>query len=262
MVRWLILPGILLMTAPAAARDLCPDRPGLGTPACTLDPGRVQIEIGMMDWTLDRQPGSRTDTIIAGDTLLRIGIDGRTEAQIGWTAFGYVRTRDRLTGAIDRSDGTGDATLAIRRSLAHPDGSGLSIAVQPYVTLPTGGSAIGAGDWGAGLIAPVSYDLSGGLQLALTPQIAAAVDSDGDGRHLLYGSVVGLGFDLSDGVGATVELAAYRDRDPAGHSTQALAGLSIGWQPGDDTQFDVGTNIGLNRDTPDIELYFGITRRF
>lgn len=264
MVRWLMLTGVLLMTAaaPAMARDLCPDRPGLGTPACTLDPGRIQIEVGMMDWTRDRQPDSRTDTIIAGDTLLRIGIDNQTEAQIGWTAYGHVRTRDRLTGAVDRNGGTGDVTLAIRRNLANPDGSGLSLAVQPYVTLPTGGSAIGAGDWGAGLIAPVSYDLPGGLQLGVTPQIAAAVDSDGDGRHLMYGSVVGLGFDLSDAVGATMELAAYRDRDPAGHSTQALAGFSVGWQPGDDTQFDAGTNIGLNRDTPDIELYFGITRRF
>ena len=264
MMRRLILPAILLVTAaaPATARDLCPDRPGLGTPACTLDPGRIQVEIGMMDWTLDRQPDSRTDTILAGDTLLRIGIDQQTEAQIGWTAYGHVRTRDRMTGAVDRADGTGDVTLAIRRNLANPDGSGLAIALQPYVTLPIGGSAIGAGDWGAGLIAPVSYDLAGGLQLALTPQVAAAVDSDGNGRHLMYGSVLGLGFDLSDAVGATVELAAYRDSDPAGHTTQALAGLSFGWQPGDDSQLDAGVNLGLNRDTPDIELYFGITRRF
>ena len=264
MVRGLPLPAILLAlsAAPAVARDLCPDRPGLGTPACTLDPGRVQIEIGVADWALDRESGRRTDTITAGDMLMRVGLDSQTEIQIGWTAYRHVRSRDRVAGTRDRGSGIGDASLAIRRNLTHPDGSGLAIALQPYISLPTGGSAIGAGDWGGGLIAPISYDLPGGVQLGITPQIAAAVDADGDGRHILFGSVVGLGFDLSDAIGATVELTAYRDRDPASHTTQALAGLSIGWQPGDDTQFDAGANIGLNRDTPDVELYFGITRRF
>ncbi len=88
------------------------------------------------------------------------------------------------------------------------------------------------------------------------------MDEDGDGRHLAYGSVVGLGLEISDAVSATIETSLTRDRDPWGHSTQALAGLSLAWQRHDDLQFDAGVNLGLNADSPDRELYVGVTRRF
>lgn len=254
----------VLIAAPAAAqdRDLCADRPGLGTPPCTVAPGKVMVEVGLVDWTLDRQPDTRTDTLLAGDTLVRFGVADHAELRIGWTAFGHVRERDRLTGAIDTMAGVGDVTVAANRNLVNPDGSGTSISLLPYATLPTGGSAIGAGDWGAGMLIPVSVELGGGVKLGLTPEIDAAVDDDRHGRHLAYGSVVGLGVDLSDAVSAAGEAQVIRDRDPGDHSTQALAGLSLGWQPGRDTQLDVGTNIGLNRASPDVELYVGVARRF
>jgi hypothetical protein len=242
-------------------RDLCPDRPGLGTPACTVEPGRVVAELGVADWTHDRSADIVSDEIVAGDALVRIGVTESLEAQVGWTAFGHVRELDRASGRVERQSGVGDVTLALRQNLRNPDGSGLSLALMPYATLPTGGSAIGAGDWGAGLIAPVSVEL-GALSFALTPEIDAAVDEDGHGRHLAFGSVLGLGFDLSDTLSATVETALTRDRDPAGHVTQALAGLSLAWQSKDDVQFDIGANAGLNHDSPDVQLYIGIARRF
>ncbi|MBY8822834.1 transporter [Sphingomonas colocasiae] len=245
----------------AGPRDLCPDRPGLGTPACTLDAGRVVVELGLGDWTHDRTGPMRTDTILAGDALIRIGLNDTLEAQIGWTGYGRVRTRDMAAGTIDNASGTGDVTLALRRNFINPDGSGVSIAAMPYATLPSGGKAIGAGDWGAGLLVPMSFDL-GGVSLALSPEIDAAVDSDGKGRHLGYGSVVGLEFSLTDALSTSTEISIHRDDDPAGHTTEALAGLSAGWQPSKDLQFDIGLNIGLNATSPDTELYFGIARRF
>lgn len=249
-------------SAQDGGRDLCPDRPGLGTPACTLDPGRLQLELGIGDWTRNRDAGTRTDTFTAGEMLLRWGLDSRTELQVGWTAWGRVRVRDGVSQPTVGDSGTGDATLAIRRNLRNPDGSGTSIAVMPYVSLPTGGGAIGAGDWGAGLLIPLSFDLDGAFSFALTPSLAAAVDEDGDGRHLAYGSVIGLGVDLGSNLGASFEFSATRDEDPAGHTTDALAGLSLGWQPSDDVQLDVGANLGLNRASDDVGLYIGISRRF
>lgn len=266
MRRATVLPLLALgiaCSAPAAAeRDFCADRPGMDTPACTLEPGRVQIELGIGDWTLDRTTTTRTDTISLGDALLRVGLDDRTEAQIGWTAYGFSREKDRIGGSRDRVSGVGDVTLAIRRNLTNPDGSGLAMALEPYVTLPAGNAAIGAGDWGAGLIVPVTLDLSDAVNVGVTPEIDAAVDADRSGRHLAFGSVVSLNLAISDAVSTTIELAAFRDQDPDGHNTQSLAGLSFGWQPGKDVQFDIGANAGLNRDTPDIELYVGLSRRF
>lgn len=253
-----------LAAAPALSqelRDFCPDRPGLGTPACTIDPGHFDIELGIADWTLDKTADSRIDSIEVGQLLVRVGLTDSLEAQLGWTAFGHVRTRDRLTGAVDRISGTGDVTLALRQNLKNPDGSGFSLAAMPFATLPTGGSAIGAGEWSTGLLVPMSYDLAEGVQLGLTSRLEAAADEDRDGRHLAYGAVAGLSVELSDSIGAAFEIAATRDEDPSGHSTEWLAGVSAGWMAKDDLQLDAGANFGLHR-AADVQLYLGVSKRF
>jgi hypothetical protein len=264
--RLFLLPLLAAVASPAFAvdglRDFCGERPGIGSSACTVDPGHVQIELGLAGWTLDRQPDARTDEVDAGDLLVRIGIADHAEVQLEWTAYGHVRTRDRATGAVDRQGGSGDLTLALRRNLIHPDGEGLTLALQPYVTLPTGGRTIGAGTWSAGLIIPFAVPVAEHLTFELSPTLAAAPDEDRNGRHFAYGNVFGLGVDLSDTLDADVELSLTRDDDPAGHSTEALAGLSFGWVLGGDFQLDAGINLGLNRDSPDLEIYAGVSRRF
>lgn len=243
-------------------RDLCADRPGLGTPACTVDKRRVVVELGLGDWAQNQDGASRTDMIQTGDMLVRFGLTEHLEAQVGWTAYGHVRTRDRVSGAIETDGGVGDMRVALRRNLRNPDGSGFSVALMPYASVPTGGSAIGDGDWGAGLLLPVSFDIGHGLSLEWVPEIDAAVDEDRSGRHVAYGSVAGLGFDLSDSLSGTIEASLIRDDDPSGHTTETLAGLSFAWQPNGDMQFDIGVNAGLNADSPDGEVYFGVVRRF
>lgn len=266
MGRWFAALACLAAAVPASAqeqeRDFCADRPGLGTPTCTLDPGRVQVELGLGDWTRDSTATERRTEWVTGDVLVRIGVGPTTEVQLAWTAYGRTRLRDRVTGVVARDDGTGDVLLAVRQNLLSPDGSGTTVAVQPFVTLPTGGSAIGAGDWGAGVLLPFGFELSDRVSLAFTASAEAAVDEDGDGRHFAAGGVAGIGFDLSDSLNATLELAVTHDDDPAGASTPVLSGLSFGWQVAPDWQLDAGANVGLNRSADDIQLYFGVSHRF
>ena len=249
-------------TAQEKLREFCADRPGLGTPACTVDKGHLQVELGLGDWTLDKQADSRTDTILAGDVSLRYGIGDTTELRLGWTGYGHVRVRDRATGVADRTSGMGDVTVGIKQNLAHPDGDGFSIALLPFATLPTGRNQVGAGDWGAGLLVPVTYALNRTFTLELTPEIDAAVDEDGNGRHLAYGGVVGLQAKLGEKAGIAAELQATRDRDPDQHATMTTAGLSFAYQPQGQSQFDIGVNAGLNHEAPDLEVYFGVSRKF
>lgn len=260
--------GLLLAFAllPAAARaeerDYCPDRPGIGTPACTMASGRVSLEVGLGDWTLDRTREAREDVFLLGDALLRYGIAGHAEVQAAWTGLGLSRKRDRITGAVEHRSGTGDVTVALRRNFAHPDGSGLALAVMPYVSLPVGGATIGAGDWGAGVLVPLSYALSNRISLATTTEFDAAVDEDRHGRHFAFAEVVGAELALSDTLSATAEYQVTVDRDPLGHSVAHLSGLSLGWKPSDALQLDLGANAGLGHDAPDAEIYLGVSRRF
>lgn len=240
-------------------REFCAERPGLDTPACTIDPGHVMVEIGLGDWTLDRTPYARTDTILAGNILVRYGLDPTTEVQLGWTSYGHVRVRDNATGDVMRTARTGDVLISVRKSLAGPGGN---VAIQSFVTVPVGGSPVGAGDWGAGVLLPFGFDLGHKVQITVTPEVDAAVDEDGSGRHLAFGSAVGLTESLTDRINLTEEIQARRDDDPTGHTTTALASLSLAYQPGKNSQFDVGTVVGLNSDSPDVQVYFGVARRF
>ena len=247
-----------------ALRELCADRPGFNTAACTVDPGHVQAEMSIAGWTLDRGRDERTDSIDAGDILLRYGVGPATELRFGWTAFGHVRTRDRMTGDVERTQGVGDVTLGLKQNLRHPaeNTNGLALALLPYATLPVGRDQIGAGDWGAGLIVPITYTLGDDFVMAFSPEIDAAVNESGSGRHLAYGTAMGMEIGLGGTVTLTPEIQIMRDRDPERHAWMNSAALSFDAQPAEMMQIDVQASVGLDRDAPDLALAFGITRKF
>jgi hypothetical protein len=245
----------------AQLRDFCADRPGLGTPACTIDRGHLALELGAVDWTMSRQAGVREYRFGSAETLVRYGVSDSLEVQLGWQGAGYVRERASGRRASHRA-GVGDITVAIRGNLRNPDGAGLALALMPFVTLPTGGAPIGDTDWTAGLILPISYELSQKVQLAFTAQADNAADEQGSGHHLAYGGIVGLGASLGKDVSATVELAIQRDEEPRESATAFLSGVSFAWTLGEAVQLAGGANFGLDADSPDLELYVGLAKRF
>lgn len=251
----------LFATTAAPAQDadgprFCPSRPSLGSSPCTVQPGRVLVEASALDWQRDDNDDSREDRIIAADLLARIGVGATTEVQVGWTAFGHDRQRDKIGGAVDRIDGTGDVTLAVRQHLLGGQTDGFSLAVQPYVALPGGRYPVGAGTWAAGALVPVQYDL-GKVALQFTGEVDAAANGSGSGRHLAYSGIWGVSYELTGAVTINGEISLARDRDPEGHETHALAALSAAWQPTRKTQLDVLVAAGLNRTSPDLRLVFG-----
>lgn len=234
----------------------CPNRPSLGASACTTEPGQAQIEMSGLDWERDKRAGEQRDTFLMGDTIARFGIFAQTELQLAWTPYGIERTRDAV-GAISHERGVGDVTVALRQNFKNPDGKSLSFGVQPFVTLPVGRQPIGEGDWSAGVIVPITYDLSDDLNLQFTGEVDAAADDDGDGRHLAYSGIIGLSRELGDQVTANGEFMLEQDDDPGGHQTRAFAGVSMAFHPAKTWQIDVLGVAGLNRDAPDFRLVVG-----
>ncbi|WP_404477926.1 transporter [Novosphingobium sp. BL-52-GroH] len=259
----LLTAGLVVLSSQAGAqqRDYCPDRPGIGTPACTMSPGTYSVELGVGDWTTDRDSGGRTDILRAADVLVRYGVADHAELQVEWAGIGFSRTRDELR-KVDHRNGGGDVTLGLRRNVLHPDGSGLSMAVAPFVSLPVGRQPFGAGDWSAGLRVPLSYEVSDRFSIVTTTEFDAAVDEDGSGRHFAASEAAGLASKLNEKLTLTAEYQVLADRDPQGHHVEHLSGLSLGWQPTDDLQLDAGANVGLDRHADDLEVYFGVSRRF
>ena len=216
-------------------------------------------ELSLVQWDHLADPAAVEDDLTYGGVLVRTGLNDVTELQIGWQGHGTARSMDRLSSDIDRNSGGGDLTVALRRSVSGPGGP---VAVHAFVTLPTGTNGIGAGDWSAGLLAPMEFKLGGQFELDLTPRVDAAGNTSGSCRHFAWGGVVGLSHPVGPALTAEAELQVKRDNDPAGAVTDARSALSLAWQTAKDWQVDFEFDLGLSSSAPRHSLLVGLAHRF
>jgi len=262
---WLWL-GVL--AAPVAARaedgglrDFCAERPGRATPSCIVDPGHLMLEVDAFDVTRDRQDGVTSRTTLALAPHLRLGLTNTLEAGVSFVPFSDVSVRDALGRTT--AHGIGDTVFNLKLSLKNPGGDGPSVAILPFVSLPTAQRHLGAGGFQGGLIVPVALDLPAGFSLGLDPEVDAVRNGRG-GVRPAYVMALALAHGLGGGMTGGVELWGSETRDAGRWSRQATADATLAWIPAKrpSLQLDAGVNLGLNRQTPDVEAYAGISRRF
>ncbi len=237
-------------------RDFCAERPGKATPPCILDAGHLQLEMGLADAVFERGHGVHAETWSIAAAEARFGLSRRVEVEAAWTPL--IASHDRGAG---HASGVGDATLGLRTALTDPDAAGPAISLQGFVTAPTATRGMGAGGWTGGARLPVSIPLGPLGDLGLSPELDVVRDAAGGGTHLAWVGAAG----VTHGFGpATLgaEVWGEVDDDPSGRAYQASADLTAAFAVGADAQLDAGVNLGLNRTTPDVEIYAGVARRF
>jgi hypothetical protein len=261
----LLLAAALLVARPAQAqseaasdglRDFCAQRPGKATPPCIVDAGHLQVETGLADAVFQHSNGVHEDTYALGATELRLGVSRRVELEAAWTPVVIDRTRGR-----PHESGVGDASLAVLAALTDPDKMGVAVSAQAFVTVPTATHGLGAGGWTGGARLPMAVPLSDGFSLGLTPEIDVLRNAAGGGAHAAWIGVASLGRSFGP-VTLGAELWGQVEDEPAGTIRRASADLTGALMIGKTLQLDAGANFGLNRQTPDAEVYVGVSRRF
>lgn len=254
---------LLVASGPAWAWDeppICADRPGKSSQACTVPAGHFQFESSLADWTLDRHDGERDTTIIIGETGFKFGLTDRSHIDIDIQP--WQRSTSRTGNVHDGASGFGDVLVSYKYRLTAADAS-LAIAISPFVKLPTAKHSIGNGKWEGGLVVPIQYAIPRTpLGLSTTPEIDWAADSGGHGHHASMAQVVNLGWQVNNKLNLSAELWGDWDWDPVGTTRQASADAAAAYLVSKTLQLDAGFNIGLNRVTPDIELYMGVAEQF
>lgn len=259
-----LLFALLFAAAPAAAvasdDPICAGRPGKSTPTCTVAPAHWQLETGLADWSLQKGGGERATALVIGETTLRLGLTDRSEFQVDVTP--WQRATYRAGSFDERATGIGDVTLLYKHRLTGADAP-VQVAVLPVVKIPTARRALGNGKVEAGLLLPVDFDIGKSrLSVNLTPEMDWAADADGRGHHAALVQVASLGWQASDRLSLSAELWGQWDWDPAGTTRQASADGAVAYLVSNDVQVDAGANFGLNRVTPDVEVYVGVSKRF
>jgi hypothetical protein len=248
-----------LLAGPAAAQDLrdfCAQRPGRATPPCVVDAGHAQVEVGLADAVFERHGGAHDDLDTFAAAELRYGLSRRIEVEAGWSPL----IVDDVRGAARRT-GVGDVTLGLLAALTDPDKSGPAVSLLGFVTAPTATHGLGAGGWTGGVRLPVSVPLTKAVSLGLTPEVDVLRNAGGGGTHLAWIGVASLGRSFGP-VSLGAELWGQVEDEPAGEIRRATADLTAAVMLGKVLQLDAGANFGLNRSTPDVELYTGVSKRF
>ncbi len=243
-------------------RDFCAERPGKATPACVVDKGHVLAEIDLFDVARSSDGGVTSRTTLVFSPHLRLGLTDRIEAGITLAPFTETRTSgDPSARPVVR--GTGDTVIDLKFSLRNPDGSAPSVALMPFVTVPTAQHGLGAGGFQGGVIAPVALALPSGFSLGLDPEIDLNRDGAGSVRPA-YVIAAALGHALAPGLSGGVELWANWSHAPQGWQREASADASLAWIPRThpNLQLDAGVNLGLTHETPGVQGYIGISHRF
>jgi hypothetical protein len=222
--------------------------------------GKWQIETGLVDWSRDKSDGVTTDLTVWGNTAIKYGVSGNADVELWLTPLETLSMHGG--GERERHSSFGDMLVRVKYDLT-ADSSPVQVALDPFVKIPTANHQLGNGKVEGGLLVPVQASLGkSGVTLSLDPELDVLADEEGHGRHLAMVQVLDVGASLSDKVNVSAELWGQWDWDPAGTGKEYSADVAFAYFPNKDLQLDAGANFGLNRQTPGIELYAGISKRF
>lgn len=246
-------------TSSAPEAPICTDRPTKSNFACTVPKGMVQVEADAFNWLTTSGDGARFDQLLFTNPTLKFGLTDSSDIQLNWAPF--VRARSRgADGIIAVTEGVGDLTLRFKQRLTPADGA-LQVALLPFVKLPTAPTGIGNREVEGGIAAPINYNVPGGWTITLGPQLDVLADFDGSGHHLGLTGLVNIGKQIGE-VTIYNEIWTSQNFDPSGTFDQWSYDVAVAWLVSPTLQLDVGANFGLNRNTPDLVSYIGISARF
>ena len=242
-----------------AVTPICTDRPTKANVACTVPAGNIQIESDGINWTRTSDGGTRTDTVLYSNPTVKYGLGSHTDLEINIAPYETIHTSDSL-GATT-AGGVGDLYVRLKQRLT-VDNAKTQISLIPFFKAPTARSSIGNRQWEGGLAVPANIPIPAGFTLTLGPELDVLADAGASGHHVSLTSLVNLSHAVGTKVTVYGEFWSSQNFDPAGTVHQYSADVAASYAVTPTLQLDIGGNFGLNRATPDVQLYVGIATRF
>lgn len=251
-------------TPTADLRSFCADRPTKSTGTCTVDAGHWQIESDLYNYTQQTTDGVTTTTRLFTNPTLKLGLTNTWDIELNIAPYEQVSTYDKATGKTVSADGVGDLYVRTKVNLLGDDGGDVAIAIEPFVKVPTAATGVGNGALEGGVLAPLMFNLPDNWQLSLDPELDVLADAVGPGRHLNAISLVSLGYPVTKQITVFAEVWGDLNFDPLGTTFQDSFDIAAAWIPAKapNFQLDGGLNFGLNHETPGVQAYVGVSRRF
>lgn len=219
-------------------------RPLFSSDTATAPAGSYEVEVGAI---VDRDDGEQ----IAG--AFKYGWGERTEVYVENAPYTALNGRD------DSAEGFGDLLLGLRHRFVDEKDARPSFALQPAVKLPTAedDQALGSGEPDFLLAAMVTKTILGTDATAFY-QLGFIGEDDDDYNVESQLALAVSGVVPDTRFGGHVELATIHL--PELDERLSLVTVGATYNPAGWLVFDIGASIGLNDDTPDLQLVAGITQ--
>ena len=243
-------------------RDFSTDRPGKSHSSKTVDAGHFQIESDFIIYSKDAGGEDRptTRSYSVGTPIIKFGVTTSIDFEVATALFNHLsQTGGGSPPLVAR--GFGDTSLGAKINLFGNNSGNQSLALLPFVKLPTAATGIGNGYAEYMLNAPYTIDAKP-WSLTLEPNFGLLRNSTNTGYRENYGFIANLNRSfLSDKLTAAIEVATDFSSEP-GAQPKVSIDPSIQYLLTRDLQLDAGVYIGLNRATPRYIAYTGISYRY
>jgi Putative MetA-pathway of phenol degradation len=240
---------------------ICTDRPTKSSYACTVDAGHFQYESDVVNESYLRLDGATTRDWIIFNPTLKYGLTSDVDVEANISPLEIVSSRDK-NGAHETLAGSGDLYLRLKYEFLNISGGNLQMAVVPYIKAPTARQGIGDGATEGGVLIPLNYKLTDTLTLTTVPEVDSFKDASTSGYHLNTVQLMTLGVSLPHGFNVYGELWGDWNFEPEGTLRECSADLAVTYGPTQYLQLDTGINFGLNRLTPAVQAYVGLSQKF
>lgn len=237
---------------------ISPDRPNVANSSQVVGHGRVQVEIGA-NWDRQRDDDLHVRTL-STPALLRIGLGDTTELRVETDGRNIEHTRDPATGARTTTAGWNAASIGFKWHFAEGAGAHPALGLIGQVALPTGSTALRGRGLLPQLALAAEWELPKDWSLAVTQ--GAGSDLDDNGARYGYGILAAsLGKKFNERVQGFLEVAAPQIASASHGGKQVQVDAGVSWLLNKDCQVDAMVVHGLNRNTPDLSLAFGLSVR-
>lgn len=245
-------------TPPDQMRDLSTDRPDATESPYTVDAGHFQVESSLVDYSLDREPGTRSDEWTFGSINLKVGLLNNIDAQ--FICDSYIDESTKQGGLRQSASGFSDITARVKVNLWGNDGGATALALMPFVKIPTA-TAVASDEWQGGIILPFAMELAAGVGLGLMAEVDFVHDEASGSYATEWVHTATVGIDLTERLGAFVEFIGVAGTAQT-HHYQAGCNVGLTFGVTRDIQADAGVRIGLNRAAEDFGVFTGLSVRF
>ncbi len=254
----------LLNPVPAEKmRPMTTERPSKNVSSYIIDVGHFQVETTLYSLTRDSNKSKRTKQQSSfNSTTLRLGVTQSSEISVVLPSIIWQRSRDVSDATSSNIRSRDDFLLRFKKNIfgGDPSKNGGSLALMPYLKIPTAGKNLGNNAYEQGLKTHYDHKFDQ-YSFSYLFDVSHVKKTNNTGRTAFFGNVVDLGKNFTSNLYAYVEFASYKSLE---QKTAAKNYVDFGviYQLTKNTTIDLVTNFGVSQAADDFNLITGFAHRF